>query len=122
MKAPQTTILYVRDLVQSQAFYQKLLGATPLEATETFALFALNEGAMLGLWQQDKVVPPCAGSTQTRSEICFPMPDRDTLLATCEHLVTQGTDIAQSPTEMPFGLTFLITDPDQHRIRFLLPN
>ncbi|MEJ2766304.1 VOC family protein [Photobacterium sp. MCCC 1A19761] len=122
MTAPQTTILYVRDLTQSLAFYQQLLGAAPLEATETFALFALNEGAMLGLWHQDKVVPPCAGSTQARSELCFPMPDRDTLLGTCERLAAQGVDIAQSPTEMPFGLTFLITDPDQHRIRYLLPN
>jgi catechol 2,3-dioxygenase-like lactoylglutathione lyase family enzyme len=55
---PNFVILYVRDAAASAAFYADLLGKPPVEASPTFAMFALASGVMLGLWGADGVLPP----------------------------------------------------------------
>jgi glyoxalase/bleomycin resistance protein/dioxygenase superfamily protein len=50
-------LLYVESPAASAAFYEKLLGRPPVEASATFALFAMPSGVMLGLWSRHTVEP-----------------------------------------------------------------
>ena len=55
---PAFVILHVRDAAASAAFYADLLGRAPVEASPTFAMFALDSGLRLGLWSAAGVQPP----------------------------------------------------------------
>lgn len=50
MSHPNFFILFVNDPQASARFYADLLGEAPIEASPTFAMFALDSGVMLGLW------------------------------------------------------------------------
>src|SRR5881275_551950 len=54
---PNFVILYVDSPVKSAEFYADLLGKKPVEASATFAMFALDSGVMLGLWSKHTVEP-----------------------------------------------------------------
>ena len=69
MADPNFTLLYVRNPGASAAFYARLLGKSPVEASPTFAMFALDSGAMLGLWATHTVEPPA--TAPGGSEIAF---------------------------------------------------
>lgn len=113
-------LLYVNDPTTSAAFYSGLLGRKIVEASPTFAMLPLREGVMLGLWKRDGVEPkPQAGSGA--SEIAFTVADKATVDATHAAWQRQGVKIAQAPTEMDFGRTFVGLDPDGHRLRVLVP-
>ncbi|MEY2631648.1 MAG: hypothetical protein RIR00_302, partial [Pseudomonadota bacterium] len=81
MPHPNFFILYVRDAVASAAFYQALLGTAPAEASPHFALFPLESGVQLGLWDRATVNPaviaPAGGS-----EVAFAVADAATVTAT----------------------------------------
>jgi hypothetical protein len=57
MSAPNFLILYVNNPPASTEFYIKLLGKMPIEASATFAMFALESGVMIGLWSRHTVEP-----------------------------------------------------------------
>ena len=54
---PNFVILYVKSPTAGVAFYADLLGKAPVEASSTFAMFALDSGTMLGLWAAHTVEP-----------------------------------------------------------------
>ena len=58
MFKPSTLLQYVRDVAASATFYSSILGTPPVEQSPGFALFLLGDGAALGLWQRDGVLPP----------------------------------------------------------------
>lgn len=106
-------LLFVANPQASSLFYEELLGMQPIEESPTFVLFALSNGVMLGLWSkytaEPRVEAPPGGI-----EVCFPTSDVDALYETWskKHLT-----VAQKPTDMDFGRTFVVLDPDGHRIR-----
>ncbi len=55
MSHPNFIILYVSNPTTSAAFYERMLGQPPVEASPTFAMFALKSGVMLGLWARHTV-------------------------------------------------------------------
>lgn len=71
---------------------------------------------MLGLWRHDGV-DPAATVTPGGSEIAFIMDDVAALDARCAAWKARGISILQEPTDMDFGRTFTVADPDGHRIR-----
>lgn len=106
-------LLFVSNPQTSSLFYQELFGIKPIEESPTFVLFALANGVMLGLWSKYTAeprveVPPGA------LEICFPAKDVDALY---EEWGKKQVTVAQKPTDMDFGRTFVVLDPDGHRIR-----
>ena len=111
--SPTLIILFVRDPLKSSAFYGRLFGLDPLEQSETFVMFSLPNGMMLGLWSPLTAEPP-AVVNPGGNEICFKEENLDDLYA---HWVKLGITIAQPPTEMDFGRTFVGLDPDGHRLR-----
>ncbi len=109
-------LLYVDNPAASAAFYADLLGKPALEVAPTFALLAMDNGLMLGLWSKSGVEPKPTGAAGG-SEIAIKVADGDAVRATYADWEKRGLPIAQKPTDMDFGPTFVALDPDGHRLR-----
>jgi catechol 2,3-dioxygenase-like lactoylglutathione lyase family enzyme len=105
-------ILYVDDLARSAAFYADLLAAPIVEQSPTFAT--------LGLWSRHGVEPKCAGQPGA-GEVAFAVADAAAVEAMHADWTWRGLRIAQVPTRMDFGTTFVAVDPDGHRLRVFAP-
>lgn len=110
-------ILLVADPAASARFYRELFGVEPVEESPTFAMFALPSGIAVGLWSRRTVEPPMAGGPGA-SELCFIEEDADAVHAAW---AARGVAVAQAPTDMDFGRTFVALDPDGHRLRVFRP-
>jgi hypothetical protein len=117
---PHLIILYVNNPINSTIFYEKILGNPPVEYKPTFSLFALASGIMLGLWSRHTVQPSInvAGGA---SELALSVPDQYTVDAMHADWSKQGITIAQFPTTMELGYTFVALDLDGHRLRIFAP-
>ncbi len=115
MTDPNFFILYVDSPLASADFYSGLLGKAPLQAAPTFVMFALDSGVMLGLWTKHEVEP--AATAAGGAELAFSVADNDTVRTLHADWVKRGLIIAQPPTDMCFGRTFVALDPDGHRLR-----
>lgn len=106
-------LLFVSNPQKSGLFYQELFDMKPIEESPTFVMFALKNGVMLGLWSK-YTAEPRVEAPAGALEVCFPTDDVDALYNAWgkKHLT-----IAQKPTDMDFGRTFVVLDPDGHRIR-----
>ena len=119
MSDPNFVILYVKSPTDSVAFYADLLGKAPAEASTSFAMFALDSGTMLGLWAAHTVEP--AATAVGGAEIVFAVDGIDTVKSMHATWSAKGLKIAQTPTAMDFGFTFVALDPDGHRLRVFAP-
>lgn len=106
-------LLFVENPQKSALFYQDLLEMKPIEESPTFVMFALKNGVMLGLWSK-YTAEPRVDCPAGALEVCFPSSDVDALY---EAWGKKRVTVAQKPTTMDFGRTFVILDPDGHRIR-----
>ncbi len=120
MPNPSFIILYVDDPAASAGFYRDLLAREPVDASPTFAMFALDSGVMLGLWKHANV-EPAASQKGGGSEVAFTVADAAEVDATHAGWRGRGLKIAQTPTDMDFGRTFVALDPDGHRLRVFAP-
>ena len=113
-------VLYVKNSDASAAFYKTLLDQPIAQSSPKFSMLPLGGGAMLGLWQREDVEPR-VGSELGGGEIAFTVADADAVRATHEAWKARGAKIAQVPTAMSFGHTFVALDPDGHRLRVFAP-
>jgi predicted enzyme related to lactoylglutathione lyase len=111
-------ILYVDNPFQSSVFYQTLLGKKPFEEYPTYIAFTLDSGIILGLCSKH-TIEPTAYITGGGCEVAFTVEDKETVDTTYEKWTKGGARVAQTPTEMCFGYTFVVLDPDGHRLRVL---
>lgn len=121
MLHPNFVLLYVANTDISTKFYADILASKPVETSPTFAMFALQSGVMLGLWKKDGVLPaPLAGGGG--SELAFATENKTVVNNMYKNWVEKGLVIAQTPTQMEFGFTFVALDPDGHRLRVFAPS
>jgi catechol 2,3-dioxygenase-like lactoylglutathione lyase family enzyme len=120
MRDPGFVLLYVSDTPRSTAFYSRLLGRDPVEASPTFAMFALANGLMLGLWQRSGVTPAVA-HLGGGSELAFVVGDNAAVDTQHAEWQAAGIAITQSPTDLDFGRSFVGVDDDGHRLRVFCP-
>lgn len=113
-------LLHVQDPTASAALYHELLGIPIVDQKPHIALLPLRDGVMLGLWSLETVEPPTSGETGA-SEIAFAVADAAAVAATHDAWQRHGLRIAQPPTTMSFGTTFVALDPDGHRLRVFAP-
>ena len=113
-------ILYVENPPASATFYADLLGRPVVESAPTFAMVPLAEGVMLGLWKRDNVVPKVTAAAGG-SEVAFTVDDAASVETTYADWKKRGLKIAQQPTAMDFGKTFVALDPDGNRLRVFAP-
>jgi predicted enzyme related to lactoylglutathione lyase len=112
---PNFILLYVSSPASSATFYENLLGKPPMELSPTFAMFALDSGVMLGLWAKHTVQP--AATLAGGGEVAFSVADNSVVSDLYTDWLERGLAIAQVPTRMDFGYTFVALDPDGHRLR-----
>lgn len=113
-------ILYVKNPVNSAKFYTDLFAKQPVESSDGFVMYALNSGIKLGLWATHTVEP--VATAVGGAEMAFPVDSVGTVTALHETWQAKGLTIAQEPTHMDFGFTFVALDPDGHRLRVFAPN
>lgn len=113
-------LLHVADDAASAALYSALLGIPIIDQRPGFAMLALREGVMLGLWGRETAEPASSGQTGA-SEIAFAVADAGAVEAMHADWWQRGLAILQAPTEMGFGTTFVAADPDGHRLRVYAP-
>ncbi|AXI03747.1 VOC family protein [Aquirhabdus parva] len=121
MTSPNFVILYVEAPETSAAFYADLFDLKPVELSPGFALFILPSGLKFGLWAKHDVQPAIT-NFGTGGELIIPETDHAAVDATYASWRQRGLEIAQVPTEMDFGYTFVAVDPDGHRLRVFAPN
>jgi predicted enzyme related to lactoylglutathione lyase len=120
MQDPNFVLLYVDNPPATAAFYSDLLGHAPVETSPTFALFALASGVMLGFWSKHTVEPAAAGGPGSM-ELAFTVDGLDEVTHKYKDWTGRGLKIAQPPTKLDFGYTFVALDPDGHRLRVYSP-
>jgi len=113
-------LLHVENPPVSAKFYNELLNLTVLEQSPTFAMLPLRDGVMLGLWSSATVEPKSTGQPGA-SEVAFTVTDAAAVKKTHADWEKRGLKIAQAPTRMDFGTTFVALDPDGHRLRVFAP-
>ena len=113
-------LLHVADHAASAALYHELLGVPIVDHKPDIAILPLREGVMLGLWSRDTVEPAGTGEAGA-SEIAFAVADAEAVEAKHAAWRGRGLTIAQAPTRMSFGHTFVALDPDGHRLRVFAP-
>lgn len=119
--APNFVLLYVSSPRRSSEFYAALLGCAPVELSDTFAMFPLGAGQMLGLWAKDTVAPKTM-SSGGGAELAMTVDSKAAVDATHLDWRQRGWAIAQTPCDMDFGYTFVALDPDDHRLRVFVPS
>lgn len=113
-------ILYVDSVPASTAFYADLLGRPPAESSPGFAMFAMPLGLNFGLWSRATVEPAAVPATAD-GELAFAVESADAVHSLHADWRKRGLAIAQAPTDMDFGRTFVALDPDGHRLRVFAP-
>ena len=116
MPHPTYYLLHVADPLASAAFYEQILGVAPVETAPTFSRFVLEGGVKLGLWSKATVEPATAGAPGG-SEIGIAVKAPAEVDAVAAAWDKFSPTILQAPVDMDFGRSFLIADPDGHRIR-----
>ncbi len=117
---PDFKILYVNDTIKSGQFYSDLLGKEAIEGSPTFTMIPLENNFMLGLWADEAIEP----KSQVRgggSELGFTLANNAEVDKLYASWCARGLSIAQVPTQMHFGYTFVALDPDGHRLRVMAP-
>ena len=120
MQEPTYILLYVEKMSASEAFYTDFLGRKPVESSPTFSMFVLDNGVKLGLWRHD-TVEPASCVLGGGAELAIAVADADAVRKTHEDWRRRDLTIAQTPTAMDFGYTFVALDPDGHRLRVFAP-
>jgi len=113
-------LLYVESPPASAKFYADLLDAPIIDQSPTFAMLPLREGVMLGLWSRSGVEPR-ASAAAGASEVAFTVENPAAVNDVHADWSKRGLSIAQVPTKMDFGTTFVALDPDGHRLRVFAP-
>lgn len=116
MVTPTYYLLHVTDPSISAGFYAELFDQPPVETSPTFALFVLDGGIKVGLWSK-ATVEPAAGGAAGALEIGIALKTPDDVDAFHESWLARGQPVFQPPTDMDFGRSLMVTDPDGHRIR-----
>jgi hypothetical protein len=82
-------------------------------------MLPLKNDVMLGLWQRRTVEP--VASVPGGGELAFTVADAGAVEDMHADWKKRGLPIAQAPTAMDFGHTFVALDPDGHRMRVFAP-
>jgi predicted enzyme related to lactoylglutathione lyase len=115
MLTPNYLLAAVEDPRRSATLYSQLFGHPPVDVADTFVLYVFPNGTKLGLWKASTMEPKPARPGGV--EIAFSLESREAVLRTYDDWTKLGLRVVQEPTDMDFGFTFVVEDPDGHRLR-----
>jgi len=113
-------LLFVDSPRRSAAFYRDLLGQQPVEEQATFALFVLESGLRLGLWNR-YTAEPAPVAQAGGAEVGFQVADAAAVDRIYAEWSARDVRVLQQPTDLDFGRSFVLLDPDGHRLRVFSP-
>jgi len=113
-------LLYVADPLKSAKFYSTILGKKPVGLSPGYAMFVVDGGLKLGLWKRQDVQPSPEGAPGS-VELVFSEESDQQVDERFAEWTGNGLVIAQTPTRMEFGYTFVALDPDGQRLRVYKP-
>jgi catechol 2,3-dioxygenase-like lactoylglutathione lyase family enzyme len=111
-------LLFVDSPRRSAAFYRDLLGLEPVEEQATFAMFVLESGLRIGLWSKH-TAEPAPSASAGGAEIGFEVENAAAVDMTYAKWTAWDARVLQKPVDLDFGRTFVVLDPDGHRLRVL---
>ena len=109
-------LLYVADPLRSAEFYSTVFGRKPVQSSAGYSMFVLDGDLKLGLWKRHDVQPSPEGAPGS-VELVFSEESDQQVDDRFAEWTGNGLVIAQKPTRMGFGYTFVALDPDGHRLR-----
>lgn len=121
MLTPNLVLFYVRDPLESAAFYKKLFDREPSAVFPTYVAFAFPNGFTFSLWSTSAKNFLSLG-TGSRSELAFIVGSDKEIRRLREKWGRLDVPIEQELAQAVFGLTFVALDPDGHRIRVCGPD
>ncbi|MBX8801880.1 drug:proton antiporter [Ochrobactrum sp. MR28] len=116
MNHPDNLMLYVTNPEASATFYAELFGIQPVEQSPTFVLFILQSGLKLSLWSK-RTVQPAPAKSGGGCEFSMRVETQDAVYALYAKWRDLKADILMAPAQLDFGWSFVIADPDGHRLR-----
>lgn len=119
MVTADISILYVSNTMKSADFYESLLGCQAVEKGPTFVLLILKNGFKLGLWSLYTVEPQVNQPARVATgEILFTVKGKEEVDSLYnEWGINHKVTVIQKPTQLDFGYSFAVIDPDGHRLR-----
>lgn len=118
---PNLVLFYVKNPLESAAFYEKVFEQKPVAAFPSYVAFTFSNGFTFSLWSIEAKDFVSSGSG-CRVELAF-MVSGDTEVRRLRDLWGKlEVTIEQDLHEAVFGLTFVALDPDGHRIRVCKPD
>ena len=114
-------VLYVEDPKASAQFYADFLGLTPMALSDGFSSLTTDTGLTLRLWRKATAHPPAEGGPGS-AEIGIMAAGEGGVEALYSRVKQDGMTILQPLVTAAFGPTFVIADPDGHRIRVCQPD
>lgn len=121
MLNPNLVLFYVKDPIESAAFYEKIFEQQPVAAFPTYVAFRFSNDFTFSLWSTQAKDFVSLGSGN-RSELAFMVSDENKVRSLRDRWGKLGVVIEQDLHEAVFGLTFVALDPDGHRIRVCIPD
>lgn len=118
MIQPNLTILYVAQPQVSAEFYSELFAQQPVENSNTFVMYVFESGIQFGLWSNETVEPPVDENSNQGGEVALRLATTNQLEHYYQWALNRKLKIIQGMTDMSFGQTFTLKDPDGHRLRF----
>lgn len=118
MTASQLLVLYVENLANSLDFYTRARNARVLESSPQFAMLESPDSGRFALWNRAAVVPP-VDVTSGAMELVFMVDSPAMVDSLYSSWKAQGARVLQEPTALEFGYSFMVLDPDGHRLRVL---
>jgi len=100
---------FTEDVPGMQAFYERLLGAVPIAASEGMAIFLSGDTKLFihRSYQADQ------GELPPENHVAFRVGDVD---AVCERLQQAGLAVERPPQDYYWGRSAYLRDPDGHLI------
>jgi predicted enzyme related to lactoylglutathione lyase len=108
----QFVLIHVPSIAAVRAFYTETLGFQVADQQPGFIQFAQPSGATFAISEDG------AGEPHSSTELWWFVDDADAVHAA---LHERGAQVAQAPTDMPFGRTFAVTDPAGNTLYMLQP-
>ena len=122
MPQPTAVLFYVADIARSSAFYSDLFDRKPDVASPFYAMFKLNNGFEVAIYDRNKL-QPAAPAMSASAELGFTVADLAALNDLYQQWMKKQIPIIMAPTKMYFGGThFMGLDPDGHRLRVATPD
>lgn len=121
MLTPNLVLFYVKNPIESAAFYENIFSTKPVALFPTYVAFSFPNGFTFSFWSTSATNFLSEG-TGHRSELAFMVEEEQKVQELYDGWRKLGITIEQDLHEAVFGLTFVALDPDGHRIRVCIPD